>query len=63
MLVVTPSCALTKTVMSFEPKLSDIAPEALPDVTAAPLTVIVALAWVRDGVTVIDEVELETDAV
>ena len=49
--------------MKFEPALSDIAPEAEADVTDVPLTVIVALASVRVGVTVIDDTELATDAV
>ena len=49
--------------MGFEPTLSDIAPEAEPDVTGVPLTVIVALATVRVGVTVVDKTELATDAV
>jgi hypothetical protein len=51
------------TVMVFDPTLSEIAPEAEPDVTEVPLTVLVALAWVRVGVTVIDVTELATDAV
>jgi hypothetical protein len=42
--VVAPSCAVTTTLMVFEPTLSDIAPEALPEVTDVPLTVMVALA-------------------
>ena len=49
--------------MGFEPTLSDIAPEAEPDVTDVPLTVMVELASVRVGVTVIDDTELATDAV
>ena len=49
--------------MVFEPTLSDIAPDADPDVTDAPLTVMVALACVRVGVMVMLEVELATDAV
>jgi hypothetical protein len=54
---------VTKTVMVFDPTLSEIAPEAEPDVTEVPLTVIVALAWVRVGVTVIDVTALATEAV
>ena len=49
--------------MGFEPTFSEIEPEALPDVTDAPLTVMVALACVRVGVMVMLEVELATDAV
>ena len=50
-------------VMMLGPTLSDIAPDADPDVTDVPLTVMVALACVRVGVTVIDVTELPTDAV
>jgi hypothetical protein len=49
--------------MVFDPTLSEIEPEAAPDVTEVPLTVIVAFACVRTGVTVIDVTELATDAV
>jgi hypothetical protein len=42
--VVAPSWAVTTTLMVFEPTFSEIAPEALPDVTNVPLTVIVAFA-------------------
>jgi hypothetical protein len=49
--------------MVFEPTLRDIPLEADPDVTEVPLTVMVALAWLRVGVTVIDEVLLPTEAV
>jgi hypothetical protein len=48
--------------MVFDPLLSAIEPEALPDVTEVPLTVMVALACVRVGVTVIDVTALATDA-
>ena len=61
--VVLPSWAVTTTVMVFDPTLSEIAPEAEPDVTEVPLTVMVALACVRVGVIVIDVTELATDAV
>jgi hypothetical protein len=50
-------------VMGFEPTFSEIAPDADPDVTDAPLTVMVALACVRVGVMVMLDVELPTDAV
>jgi len=49
--------------MVFDPTLSEIEPEAEPDVTEVPLTVMVAFACVRVGVTVIDVTELATDVV
>jgi len=49
--------------MVFDPTLSEIEPEAAPDVTEVPLTVMVALACVRVGVTVIEVTALATDAV
>ena len=49
--------------MEFEPTLSGIAPEAEPEFTEVPLTVIVALAWDFVGVTVVLVTELATDAV
>jgi hypothetical protein len=49
--------------MMFGPTLSAIAPEAFPDGTDVPLTVIVALACVRVGVIVVDNTELATDTV
>ena len=36
-------------------------PLALPEVTAVPLTVTVALAWLTVGVTVMDDTPLATD--
>lgn len=45
--------ALTAMFMMFEPTLSGIAAEALPEVTGVPLTVIVAVGEVAVGVTVI----------
>ena len=54
------SCAVTTTVIVLEPTVSEIDPDAEPDVTAVPLTVMVAFAWVRVGVTVIDVVAFET---
>jgi hypothetical protein len=50
-------------VMMLGPTFRDIALDADPDVTDAPLTVMVALACVRVGVMVIDVTELATDAV
>lgn len=61
--VVEPSCAVTTVVMVLVPTVNAIAPLALPEVTAEPLTVMVALAWFRVGVSVMDETELATDAV
>lgn len=61
--VVLPSCAVTKTEMLFSPTLSDIDPEAEPEVTLTPPIEIVALESLRVGVTVMDDVELETIAV
>jgi hypothetical protein len=49
--------------MVFDPTLSEIAPVAEPDVTEVLLTVMVALACVRVGVTVIDVTALATEAV
>jgi hypothetical protein len=61
--VVLPSCAVTKTEMLFSPTLSDIDPEADPEVTLTPPIEIVALESLRVGVTVMDDVALETIAV
>jgi hypothetical protein len=49
--------------MLFSPTLSDIDPEAEPEVTLTPPIEIVALESLRVGVTVMDDVELETIAV
>jgi len=61
--VVVPSCAVTMVLIVFAPTLNVTPLLALPDVTAVPLTVMVALAWVTVGVTVMLEVALVTDAV
>jgi hypothetical protein len=53
---------VTTTLTLFDPTLSAIAPEALPDVTEVPLTVMVAFACARVGVIVMLESELPTDA-
>ena len=58
-----PSCALTTVVTVFAPTLKVIAPEALPLVTAVPLTVTVAVASLTVGVKVMDETAFGTDAV
>jgi len=42
--VVLPSWAVTTTVIVFAPTFSAMEPEALPEVTDVPLTVIVAFA-------------------
>ena len=62
-MVVVPSCAVTTVVMVFAPTFKLILPLALPEVTAVPLTVTVALAWLTVGVTVIDDTALVTDCV
>ena len=50
-------------MMVFKPTLNAMAPEAEPEFTEIPLTVIVALACVRVGVTVVDVTALPTDNV
>ena len=62
-LVVVPSSEVPTTVITLSPKLKLIAPDAVPEVTAVPLTVIVAKALLRVGVTVIELVALVTVAV
>jgi hypothetical protein len=50
---VTPFGAVTKIVMVLEPTFNDMAPEAVPDATTVPLTLIVELLpWLAVGVTV-----------
>jgi hypothetical protein len=61
--VVVPSCAVTTVVIVLAPTFKLMLPLALPDATAVPLTVTVALAWLTVGVTVIDETALATDCV
>ena len=51
-LVVTPSCAVTTTVMTLLPVLKVIGPEGLPLATATPFTLTVAVAFAVVGVTV-----------
>ncbi|MNW22964.1 hypothetical protein D3C71_2247740 [compost metagenome] len=58
-----PSSAVTTVVSVFSPTERGIEPEAVPDVTATPLTVIVAPASVALGVTFSDTVALGTEAV
>jgi uncharacterized membrane protein (DUF106 family) len=50
-------------VITFDPTLKAIAPEAVPDVTVEPFTVTVAVASVVVGVTVILVAALLTLAV
>ena len=51
-LVVVPFCAVTTTVMRLRPTVRLMLPEALPDATVVPLTLIVAVVSVTVGVTV-----------
>ena len=62
-LVVTPSCAVTMVVIVFGPTINGIAPDAVPDVTAAPFTFIAAFGSALVGDIVMDVVVLPTDAV
>ena len=57
-----PSSAVPTTVIVFDPTLNEIAVDAEPEVTVVPFTVMVALAFVRVGVTVIVVVAFETVA-
>ena len=50
--VVVPSCAVTTVVMVFAPTERAIAPDALPEATVVPFTVMVAVASATVGVTV-----------
>ena len=61
--VVTPSSAVTMIVMMFLPTAGEIGALALPDVTAAPFTLIVAAASDVVGVTVVAVVRKPTVAV
>ena len=61
--MVDPSCAVTKTVIVFDPTANVIAAEALPDATAVPFTVTVAVGSATVGVTVMDVVPLATISV
>ena len=60
-MVVVPSWAVTVVVMVLAPRLKLILLLALPEVTAAPFTLTVALAWFTVGVTVIVDTLLATD--
>ncbi len=61
--VVTPSSAVTLTVMGFSPTASGIGALALPDVTSTPFTLTVADASDVVGVTVVAVVRKPTVAV
>ena len=58
-----PSSAVPITVIVFDPTVKEIAEDAVPEVTAAPFTVIDVFELFRVGVTVIDVVAFETVAV
>ena len=58
-----PSCAVTTMLMTLVPSLRPIRPEALPETTLAPFTVIVAAASAAVGVTVMFEVVFITISV
>ena len=58
--LVTPSWAVTMVVIVLVPTANVIAPEALPDATAVPFTVTVAVASATVGVTVTEAVPLVT---
>ena len=61
--LVLPSCAVTIVLITLSPIFSVKLPEAEPDITVVLLTLIVALAWSRLGVTVMEVVAFVTDAV
>lgn len=57
------SCAVTSTVITFDPTLKAIDDDADPDVTGTPFTVTIAFASVVVGVTEIDVTLVPTAAV
>ena len=59
-LVVVPSCAVTTVVITLEPTLRGILPEATPLATVVPFTVMVALASAAVGVTVMSVMPFAT---
>ena len=61
--MVTPSCAVTTTVIVFAPIDKGMAAEAVPDVTAVPFTVKVAVGSTVEASTLTDVVALVTRAV
>ena len=63
-LVLVPSWLVTTVVMVvLAPSAKAIGPDAVPEVTATPLTVMVAFACCAAGVTATDGMALTTDAV
>ena len=62
-ILVVPSCAVTTVVIALEPTFKAMAAEALPDVTAVPSTVMVAVGSAAVGVMVTDAVPLVTISV
>ena len=62
-LFVTPSCAVTTTLIFVGLLLIAMACEAVPDVTACPFTVTVAFGSLVVGFTVNEAVDAVTDAV
>ena len=61
--MVTPSVAVTMVVMVFGPTTKGILADAVPELTAVPFTVTVAVASLVVGVTVIEVMALLTLAV
>ena len=62
-LLVTPSCAVITVVIVFAPILSGIACDNTPELTALPLTMMVAVGSVVAAVTCTDDTLLPTVAV
>ena len=58
-----PPDVVTTVVIVLAPTLKAMAPEVPPDATVVPFTVTVEPAAATVGVTVIDVVEFDTDAV
>ena len=58
-----PSCAVATTVTVVSPTVSGIAPEAAPEATVMPFTLMLAVLSVSVGVTVSDVTLLATEAV
>ena len=61
--VVEPSCAVTTVVMVFGPTTKGILADAVPEATAVPFTVTVAVSSLVVGVRVIEVMALLTFAV
>ena len=58
--VVVPSWAVTTVVMVLDPTANGSAPDAVPDVTAVPLTVTIACDSLVVGVTIMEVMVLLT---